>query len=112
MYRNRNHHPLASSGQSHGGGIGATTAESGNVAVGIHTLEPGHDHNAAAIEIGAHFLVVDLFDTCLGMDTVRAQGDLAAGVGAGIDALLLQRHGQQGNGDLLAGGDQHIHLAR
>ena len=71
------------SGQRHGGGVGTTTAEGGNVAVRINTLETGHDHHTAAIQIGAHFLVVNLFDTGLGVDTVGAQGNLATRVGAG-----------------------------
>ena len=103
---------LQGRGQRHGGGVGTTTAKGGNVAVRINTLETGHDHHTAAIQIGAHFLVVNLFDTGLGVDTVGAQGNLATRVGAGIDTQLLQRHGQQGNSDLLAGGNQHIHFTR
>jgi hypothetical protein len=38
--------------------------------------------------------------------------DLPAGEAPGLQADVLEGHGQQGDGDLLAGGDQHVQFAR
>jgi hypothetical protein len=46
-----------------------------------------------------------LQDARLGEGAVGQDLDLAAGVALGLDAEILERHGQQADGDLLAGGD-------
>jgi hypothetical protein len=43
---------------------------------------------------------------------VGDDADLRAGVAAGFQTEILERHGKQGDGDLFAGGDQHIQFAR
>ncbi len=98
--------------QGHRGGVRAAPAQGGDVAVLVDALEAGHHAHPAGVEIGAHLAVVDLFNAGLGVGVVGADGDLAAGVGTGAHVELLQRHGQQRDGDLLAGGDQHVHLPR
>jgi hypothetical protein len=103
---------LERGGQRHAGGVGAAAAEGGQVAVLVHALEAGHHHHASGLEVFADAVVVDMTDARLGVRAVGEDAHLAAGVGTGRLAARLQRDAQQRDGDLLAGGEQHVHLAR
>ena len=65
----------------------------------------------AGIEVGTHVGFVDRQNARLGEGIVGQHLDLAAGVAAGRDTDVHQRHRQQADGDLLAGGDHHVELA-
>src|SRR5690606_12468717 len=98
--------------QRHGGGIGAATTKGGDIAVGVNALETGHHDHTTGIQVLAHLVLVDLLDTRLHVRVVSEDRDLGAGVGTRLKPLLVQCHRQQRNGDLLAGGHQHIPHAR
>ena len=78
----------------------------------VHALEPRYNYHASGLQISTDFLIVNLQDARLGMCAVGQDADLAARVGHRRHTALVQRHGQQGNGHLLAGGHDHIQLAR
>ena len=103
---------LEGSSQRHGRSIRTAAAEGGNVAFGIYALETGDNHYATFLQIGAHGGVVDVFDARFGVRAVGFYGNLPAGITLGIDADVFQRHGQQADGDLFAGGQYHIQFAR
>ena len=96
--------------QGNGAGVGPAPAQGGDVAVAVHALEAGDDHNPVLVQLCPDALGVDLLDPGVGVD------------GGGLDAHLprrqrhagqphaLQGHGAQGHGDLLSSGQQHIHL--
>jgi hypothetical protein len=97
--------------QRNAGGVGAATAEGGDVAGFVDALEARHDHHRAGVEIAADVVAVDVEDAGLGEGVVGEDAHLAAGVAAGLDAELLEGHAQQTDGDLFAGGDHHVELA-
>ena len=53
----------------------------------------------------------DVLDAGLGVRTVGDDADLGAGEADGLFAERLDGHGHEGDGDLLAGRQQHVHLA-
>ena len=53
----------------------------------------------------------DALDAGLGVRAVGDDADLGAGEADGAFAERLDRHRHQRDGDLLAGGQQHVHLA-
>ena len=53
----------------------------------------------------------DVLDAGLGVGAVGDDADLGAGEADGLLAELLDGHGHQRDGDLLAGGQEHVHLA-
>lgn len=46
------------------------------------------------------------------MCAVGEDAHLRAGVALGLEAEVFQRHAEQGDGDLFAGGDHHIQFTR
>src|SRR5690606_20552911 len=46
--------------QRHAGGVGAATAERGDVAVLVHTLEACNDHDLAFVEVATHWRVINI----------------------------------------------------
>jgi hypothetical protein len=66
----------------------------------------------AGIEVAPHVGFVDAEDACLGERVVGEDAHLRAGVAPGFQAQVLERHRQQGDGDLLAGRHHHVELAR
>jgi len=98
-------------GHGHGRGVAAAAAERGDVAVAVHTLEAGDDDDLAGGQVGAHADVVDGFDARLGVGVVGLDRHLPAGVAHGLQALGLQRNGQQRRRGLLTGGGEHVELA-
>ena len=59
----------------------------------------------------AHALRGDVLDAGLGVKAVGDDADLGAGEADGLFAKALDGHGHEGDGDLLAGRQQHVHLA-
>ena len=98
-------------GQRHGRSIAAAAAERGDIVRAVEALEPGHNNHAVAGKLAFNALGVQALDARAGIGAVGDEAGLPAGQADGRDADLLQGHGQQGDGDLLAGGQQHIHLA-
>jgi hypothetical protein len=74
--------------------------------------KPATTTTRPGVEVGAHPGAVDVADARLVVGAVGADLHLGAGVGARRAADGLQRHGQQGDGDLLAGGQQHVEFPR
>ncbi len=54
---------------------------------------------------------VDVLDAGLGVGAVGDDADLRPGEADRLLAQLVDGHGDQGDADLLAGGQQHVHLA-
>ncbi len=98
--------------QRHTGGVGAATAKGGNGAILVSPLEARHDNHTTGSQLAAHTLVVNLLDTRLTVGTVGQNTYLRARHGDSLNTDSLERHGQQADGDLLASGDDHVHLAR
>ena len=85
-----------------------TPPQGGDIAFLVHALETGHDHDPSGREVAAHALVIDLANTRLVVGTVGADMDLGTGIGARGTATLFQRHAEQRDGDLFAGGQQYV----
>ncbi len=64
-----------------------------------------------AVELLEDPLLVDRLDARLGEGVVGDQPDLPAGEADGLVALGVHGHRHQRDGDLLAGGEQLVHLA-
>nr|GEU28296.1 hypothetical protein [Tanacetum cinerariifolium] len=102
----------------HGGGnrhrrrIGTAAAERGDVAQVVHALEAGDDDDLAVVEVAVDLGVVDRLDAGLGVSGIGFNRNLPAGVGHGLLADRQQRHRQQADRDLLAGGGDHVQFAR
>ena len=77
----------------------------------VDALEAGDDDDVAVVEGLAHALGRDVLDAGLGVGAVGDDADLGAGEADGLLAERLDGHGHQGDGDLLAGGQEHVHLA-
>ncbi len=96
--------------QSDRRGVGAAAAQGGDIEVLIRALETGNDDNLAFIQRLPHALRGDVFDAGPRVRAVRNDADLSAGEADGWFAKFMDRHGQQGDGDLLAGGQKHVHF--
>jgi hypothetical protein len=57
----------------------------------------------AAVERGAHGLVVDMFNARLGVGVIGGDRHLPAGEALRLQAQVVQGDGQQADGDLFAG---------
>jgi hypothetical protein len=81
------------------------------VAGRVDTLEAGDDDDLARRKIRTHAHVVDALDARLRVGRVGLHRNLPARVAHGLEALGLQRERQETDGDLLAGGRDHVQLA-
>ena len=100
-------------GDGHRAGVGAAAAQRGDaVALGLDALEAGDDGDLALLEAGADLVAGDVLDARHAVRIVGDDGDLPALPGARGDAHRLQHDGEQAGGDLLAGGDDGVVLAR
>ena len=97
--------------QRHGRRIRAAAAQSRDVVVFVDALKSGDDHDLAVAERLDHALGGDVSDACLGVKAVGDEPDLGAGETDRRDAQAADGHGHQGDADLLAGRQQHVHLA-
>ena len=97
-------------GQRDGRGVGAAPAERGDVGIAIDALEARDDDDLALTE-GLEDPRRSRYSGCA--PCVKAVGDdadLAAGEADGRHTEGLDGDGHQGDGDLLAGGEQHVQL--
>ena len=92
-------------------GVGAAAAERGDRAVGVMPWKPATMTILPCVERLAHAVGTDLGDLGLAVDRVGDDADLRAGEGDRVVALGDDRHREQRDRDLLAGGQQHVHLA-
>ena len=107
---------LAAVGPQHGGEchrrrVGAAPAQRRDVVVLVDTLKAGHDHDLALAQRLGHPLGRDVPDPGLGVKAVGHQSDLGAREADRRHAQALDGHRHQGDADLLAGREQHVHLA-
>ena len=98
-------------GERHGGGVGAATAERRDVAMLVDPLEAGGDHDPAVVEELHDVVGGDRLDAGLRVGAVGADADLGAGQAHRLLAEGLDRHREQRHAHLLAGGEEHVHLA-
>ena len=97
-------------GQGHRRGVRAAPAQGGDVVILVDALEAGDDHNGVLVQLGEHPLHVHPLDAGVAVGRVGAEARLPPGQGDHRIAHGLDGHGAQGAGDLLPGGQQHIHL--
>ena len=100
-------------GQGDSGGVGGAAAERGDV-LGVlgDALEPGHDRDRAVADRGLDPARRDVDDLGLAVRRVGDHAGLGAGERLGGVAELGDRHRDQRHRDPLAGGEQHVELAR
>ena len=107
---------LEAGGQGHGRRVRAATAQRRDLARGEGlvrgALEAGHDDDPPAADLGAHAGRVDVGDARPAVARVRADAGLRSGQRDGLDARRLEGHGHERAADVLAGGEQEVHLAR
>ena len=65
----------------------------------------------AFVEGLAHALGGDVLDAGLGVEAIGDDADLGASEADGRLAQVLDGHGHEGDGDLFAGGQEHVHFA-
>ena len=97
--------------QRHGRRIAAAAAERGDVEILVDPLEAGRDHDLAVVEQLLHPLGRDRLNAGLRMRAVGADADLGAGQAHRLGTERMDRHRHQRDAHLLAGREQHIHLA-
>ena len=95
----------------HRAGVAAAAAEGGDVVVAVDALEACDDDDVLLVQLVLQALGVDLFDAGVAVGGLGQKARLPAGQRDDRIAHLLDGHRQQGHRDLLAGGEQHIHLA-
>ena len=100
-------------GQRDRGGVRAAAAQRGDVAgVLADSLEPGHQHDPALVQGGLQPGRGDVDDLGFAVGAGGDDAGLRAGERAGLRAERLDGHRDQRVGDPLAGGQQHVQLAR
>jgi hypothetical protein len=77
----------------------------------VNALKAGHDDNLPVGQRLAHPSGRNAFDARLGVRTVGDNADLGAGEADGAFAERLNGHRHEGDGNLLAGGQKHVHFA-
>ena len=99
--------------QRHGGGVRGPAAERGDV-LGVlrDTLEAGDDRDVALVDGLLDPAGRDVDDLRLAVRAVGDDAGLAAGEGPRALAEVGDRHRHQRHRDPLAGGQQHVQLAR
>ena len=97
--------------QGHCRGVGAAPAQGGDVVELVQALEAGDDDDGVVpVQLGLDALGVDGLDAGAAVVAVGLEARLPAGEGDHREAQGLDGHGAEGAGDLLSGGQQHIHL--
>ena len=98
-------------GEGHRREVGAAPAERRDVVLLGHALEARHDRDVAVVEGPPDLVAVDPDDPGPGVRGVGPDPGLLAGERARLVAGGVDRHGEERDGDLLPGGEQHVHLA-
>ena len=97
-------------GQRHSGRVRAAAAEGGGVLDLVDALESRDDGDRASLDGAGDALGQNADDRGAPVLGVGQDTRLGAGVGAGRDAELAHRHGEQGHRDALTGGQEDVHL--
>ena len=98
--------------QGDGRGVGAAAAERGDVLGGRDSLEAGHEDDLVLLEGLVDAVRPDIEDLGLGVRRVGDDAGLRAGQGDRLVAQLVDGHRHKRGRDALAGGEEHVHLAR
>ena len=99
-------------GQCNSCGVGTAAAHGGDlVGCTAHALETGNNGHLALVQGGAHAVRVHIDDAGLAVNAIGNHAGLAACEGLGHATLRANRHGQQGHGNTLTGGHEHVQLA-
>ena len=95
-------------GQGHCRRVRAAATQGCDAVVFGDALEAGHHEHIVGLEVLLEHIGIDFVDAGRTKGIVRAHGNLPAQQRAGLDAGILEQHGEQGNGDLLSCGNQHV----
>ena len=98
-------------GESDGGGVGTPSAKGGDVVILVHPLKARDDHDLAFTKGLDHALGGDVANPGLRVKAVGHQADLCSGEADRGDPERLDRHRHERDADLLAGGEEHVHLS-
>ena len=98
-------------GEGDGGGVRATPAQGGGVHIGGNALEAGDDDHTAFFQLFDHPVGIYLEDAGAAESGVSADAGLGAAEADGGTAHGVQRHGEEGGGDHLPGGEEHVEFA-
>ena len=90
--------------------VGTSAPEGRYLAVQVDPLEAGHDDHLALLELVRNVPSLDVDQAGLGMDVVGQDAGLGARPGDSGLPNGMQRNGGQGDGFLLADGEQHVHF--
>ncbi len=101
---------LHDSGEGDGGRVRAAAAQGGDVVIRVDPLEARDNNDSAFVQSLPHALRGDVLDAGFGVITVGHDADLGAGEADGRLTQRLNGHGHERNGNLLAGGQEHVHL--
>ena len=102
---------LQRGGQRNGRQIRTAAAQRGDLAVLRLALKTGDDDDVARIEQRVNLLGRDVLNLRLGVNAVGDDAGLRAGQGNRGNVERVQRHRRERDRRLLAGGQQHVHLA-
>ena len=98
-------------GDGDGGEVGAAPAQRGRLAVVGFALESGNDDDVSCVEKLVDLVRRDVADLRLGMDAVGDDARLRSGERDGFVSEVLDGHGGERDGGLLACGQQCVHFA-
>ena len=90
--------------------IGAAPAKGGDVLVTVNSLKSCDNHDFLLIQLCLNALRVHLLDSGIPGNGIGNHTGLPSGQGNNRVSQRLHRHGAEGHGHLLPGGQQHIHL--
>ena len=96
--------------QRHRAGVRAAASESGDIVIFVDALKAGDDDDIALVQRLHDLGRIDAQDARLAVSVVGLDTHLMAQVRARRLTELLERERQQGDGNLLAGGEQHVFL--
>ena len=99
-------------GNGDGRGVRPAAAQRRDVVLIVDALETGKHGNVARFKCRLQARGVDVADAGLAVRAVRLNADLRAGEADGFFAEFVDGHRGEGDGDLLAGGEEHVHFAR
>ena len=101
---------LHGGGDGHGAGIGSAPAQGGDVVKAVQPLEARHHDDPLFVQRRADPLGVHPLDAGGGVGGVGLEPGLPAEQGDHREAQLFDGHAQHRDGNLLPGGQQHIHF--
>ena len=97
-------------GQGHRRGVRAAASQGHRIAILIRPLEACNDDDVSLLQLLLHTVRLDVKDASLGMHGIGPHANHGACQGHCRMPQLLEGHRQKGNRNLLARGQQHIHL--